>query len=56
MNLFKALLCVCTIFINFLSWSKSYAYEPHTHKDHKYEESIYQNSKVITLEEAITLG
>lgn len=56
MNLFKALLCVCTIFINFLSWSKSYAYEPHTPKDHKYEESIYQNSKVITLEEAITLG
>jgi cobalt-zinc-cadmium efflux system outer membrane protein len=56
MNLFKILLCICTIFINFLSWSESYAYEPHTPRDHKYEESIYQNSKVITLEEAITLG
>ncbi len=56
MNLFKTLLCFCTIFINFLSRSESYAYEPHTSKGHKYEESIYQNSKVITLEEAITLG
>ena len=56
MNLFKILLCICTIFINFLSWSESYAYEPHTPRDHKYEESIYKNSKVITLEEAITLG
>ena len=41
--------------------AKSYAYEPHNPKDHKYEESIYQNSKVInskviTLQEAINLG
>ena len=56
MNLFKILLCVCTIFVNFLSRSESYAYEPHAPKDHKYEESIYQNSKVITLKEAISLG
>lgn len=56
MNLFKILLCVCTILTNLCLGFKSYAYEPHTPKDHKYEESIYQNSKVITLEEAITLG
>ena len=56
MNLFKILLCFCTILANLCLGFKSYAYEPHTPKDHKYEESIYQNSKVITLEEAIALG
>ena len=56
MNLFKILLCICTILANLCLGFKSYAYEPHTHKDHKYEESIYQNNKVITLEEAIALG
>jgi cobalt-zinc-cadmium efflux system outer membrane protein len=56
MNLFKTLLCICTIFINFLSWSESYAYEPHTSEDHKYEGSIYSNNQKITLQDAIDLA
>ncbi len=56
MNLLKKLPCICTIFISLFFVAKSYAYEPHKPKDHKYEESIYQNNKVITLEEAINLA
>ncbi len=56
MNLLKNLPCSCTIFISLFFVVKSYAYEPHKPKDHKYEESIYQNNKVITLEEAINLA
>ena len=56
MNLLKKLPCSCAAFISLFFMAKSYAYEPHNPKDHKYEESIYQNSKVITLQEAINLG
>ena len=55
-SLSKNLLCIGTFFIGLTHGLKVYAYEPHASKDHKYEESIYQNSLVITLKDAIDLA